>query len=111
MKCYNARPYAFLCILVLCPPDTDTPQLRQENAVRPGETKAVAGNARVMSPDDVVLAMIKGMEKGKFIIIPGREGMLVHLAARFFPGIVRRAMDYQIRRYRKSASREIINPQ
>ncbi len=90
-----------ISVCVLCPTDTDTPQLRQENAARPAETKVVAGNARVMSPDDVAAAMIKGMEKGRFIIIPGTHGLLIHLAARFFPGIVRRVMDFQIGRYRR----------
>ena len=90
------KPYD-ITVSVLCPPDTDTPQLAQENKTKPAETRAIAGNAGLMSPQAVAKAMIRGMEQGKFIIIPGRHGKFLHLAIRLFPRLVHTIMDVQIR--------------
>jgi len=94
-----------ITVSVLCPPDTDTPQLIKENRTKPLETMAVAGNAGLISPDAVAKAMIRGMEKGKFIIIPGRQGKFIHLANRLFPGIAHAIMDIQIKKVHDSRGR------
>ncbi len=99
------RPYR-IKVSVLCPPDTDTPQLREEDRTGPAETRAIAGNATVMSAEHVADAMIRGMGRGQFVIIPGVEGRFIHLAQRLFPGLVRRIMDAQVRKARKAASHE-----
>lgn len=91
-----------ITVSVLCPPDTDTPQIIEENRTKPLETKAVAGNAGLMSPQAVAKAMIRGMEKGKFIIIPGIDGKFIHLAKRLFPGLVHAIMDIQIKKIHNS---------
>ncbi|MCD6570811.1 MAG: SDR family oxidoreductase [Deltaproteobacteria bacterium] len=92
MKKYN------ITISVLCPPDTDTPQLEMENKIKPKETKAIAGNAGIMSPDDVAKAMIDGMIKKKFIIVPGFNGKLVLCASRWAPSLVEWVMDRNIKK-------------
>jgi short-subunit dehydrogenase len=79
---------------VLCPPDTDTPGFEVENRTKPEETKEISKGAKVMRPDDVARTMLKGLEKGKFIIIPGLDGRLTVLAKRLFPSLV----DFFIRR-------------
>lgn len=86
-----------ITVSVLCPPDTDTPQLKEEERTKPAETRAIAGSAGIMNPDRVVRAMVKGMEKGKFIIIPGIEGKLIYLIKRLFPAMVERFMDWKIK--------------
>ncbi|MBW2596351.1 MAG: SDR family oxidoreductase [Deltaproteobacteria bacterium] len=92
-------------VSVLCPPDTDTPQLHEENRTKPPETKAIAGNAGIMSADDVAGALIKGMEKGKFMIIPGLEGKLIYLAKRLFPSLVNYVMDREVAKVAGSAKK------
>lgn len=92
MKKYN------IIISVLCPPDTDTPMLEWENKIKPKETQAVAGTAGVMSPDDVAKAMIDGMIKKKFIIVPGFNGKFVLCASRLAPFLVEWIMDRQIKK-------------
>lgn len=91
------KPYN-IAVSVLCPPDTDTPQLAEENRTKPAETKAIAGNAGIMSPDAVAKALISGMRKHQFMIIPGIEGGFIYRAQRFFPGLVSSIMDFQIKR-------------
>jgi 3-dehydrosphinganine reductase len=99
MKPYNIK------VSVLCPPDTDTPQLHEENKTKPPETKAIAGNAGIMSADDVAAALIKGMKKERFMIIPGLEGKLIYLAKRFIPCLVNYVMDREIKKVARSAGK------
>jgi short-subunit dehydrogenase len=94
------KPYG-IKVSVLCPPDTDTPGFVRENLSKPEETKAISGNAGLMSPEQVAQALIKGMNKGAFLIIPGIEGKLIHLVKHLFPGFVGSVLDYQVRKYRK----------
>ncbi|HPQ45532.1 MAG TPA: SDR family oxidoreductase [Syntrophales bacterium] len=83
-------------VSALCPPDTDTPQLHEENRTKPPETRAIAGNARIMSADAVADALIRGMERGRFMIIPGFEGKFIYLAKRLFPSLVNYIMDREV---------------
>ena len=52
-----------------------------------------------MGPDDVAKALLKGMAKGQFLIIPGFDGRITHLAKRFLPGLVTGIMDRTLRNY------------
>ena len=88
-------------LFVLCPPDTDTPGLVVENRTKPEETKALTAKAKLMTPEAVAAAMIRGMEKGKFIILPGFDGKFTVLAQRLVPGIVRWVVDGTVRKVQK----------
>ena len=88
-------------VFVLCPPDTDTPGLATENLTRPPETQAIAANAKLMKPEAVAAAMIRGMEKGKFVILPGFDGKFTVLAQRLIPGVVRWVVDRAVRKVQK----------
>jgi len=85
-------------VSVLCPPDTDTPQLADENKTKPAETKALSGKAKPMSAEAVAKACIRGMEKGRFMIIPCFSGKIFYLAKRLFPSPVNWAIDIIIKR-------------
>ncbi|MBW2638020.1 MAG: SDR family NAD(P)-dependent oxidoreductase [Deltaproteobacteria bacterium] len=93
-------------VSVLCPPDTDTPQLHEENKTKPPETKAIAGNAGIMSPDSVAEALIRGMEKRKFMIIPGLEGKFIYCAKRYVPSLVNYVMDREVKKLAISREKE-----
>lgn len=99
------KPYG-IKVSVLCPPDTDTPGLALENETKPPELKAISGNAGLMSPQDVAQAMLKGMEKNKFLIIPGFEGKSIYAAKHLFPHVVECFMDFQISRVRRSPGKD-----
>lgn len=77
-----------ITVSVLCPPDTDTPGLANENIFKPAETKAVSGAARLMRPDDVAAELVKGIRRGSFMIVPGTEGRLVLAMKRHLPRVV-----------------------
>lgn len=66
-----------ISVSVVCPPDTDTPQLEMENLTKPEQTRAISGHARVMSADAVASEIIAGILKKKFLISPGVEMKLL----------------------------------
>lgn len=41
-----------------------------------------------MQPEEVARALVKGMEGGRFLIIPGFEGKYTYLMKRLLPGVV-----------------------
>lgn len=59
---------------IVFPPDTDTPQLAFETPMKPFETKALASNARVLSAETVAVDILRGVARGRYMIIPGDEG-------------------------------------
>lgn len=86
---------------VLCPPDTDTPGFETENRTKPEETKAISAGAKLMTPDQVAQALMKGLEKKKFMIIPGFDGKSTYVIKRLFPALVEFVMDLSIKKVMK----------
>jgi 3-dehydrosphinganine reductase len=66
-------------VSVAFPPDTDTPQLAYEEPFKPAETKAVSGNAKALSAEQVAGAILKQAEKGHCLIFPGTDSRLFYL--------------------------------
>jgi 3-dehydrosphinganine reductase len=77
-----------ISISVIYPPDTDTPQLHEENKIKPPETKALAGAIKVMPAEKVAMAMLKGVSKGKFTIVPGGMNQFTYFMNRHLPSVV-----------------------
>lgn len=91
-------------ITVVFPPDTDTPQLAAENEIKPPETKAIAGEVKMMSADEVAMAALKGMASGRYHVVPGAMGTFTHFMYRHAPGVVRWVIDGELKKYRKGAN-------
>jgi 3-dehydrosphinganine reductase len=87
-----------ISVSVLCPPDTQTPGFERENVTKPPETHAASAGASILSPEQVADALLAGMAKRRFLIIPGRSARFAHLAKRLLPRLVDWVMDRQIRR-------------
>ena len=64
------HPYG-VGVSVVCPPDTDTPGLAYEKSLRPAETDKVAGNIAAVPAYVVAEAIVRGVESGKYLIVPG----------------------------------------
>ncbi len=80
-------------VSICLPPDTDTPQLAQENQHKPAETKAIAGTVKTLAADTVASAMADGMAKGTFEIYPDIGSKLVALGQGVLPGVARWVCD------------------
>lgn len=62
-----------ISVSIVYPPDTDTPQLVEENKTKPPETKAITATASLWTADAVAQTILKGIEQRSFMITPGQE--------------------------------------
>jgi 3-dehydrosphinganine reductase len=60
-----------VAVSVAYPPDTETPQLVEEEKTKPDETKRITSVAATWSADAVAAAILAGIERGAFAITPG----------------------------------------
>ncbi|PWU11182.1 MAG: short-chain dehydrogenase [Terriglobia bacterium] len=60
-----------ITVTVAYPPDTDTPQLAEENSTKPLETMAITAGSGVWPAADVAQRIWDGMERGRFSVEPG----------------------------------------
>ena len=90
-----------ITVSVLCPPDTDTPMLHDENINKPPETLKISEGGGLLTADQVARAMLKGVRRRRFMIIPGAGARFTWLAKRLVPGIVFAVMDRDVRKVRK----------
>ena len=58
-------------VAIVYPPDTETPQLAEENRTKPPETKALTAGGGVWSADDVARVTLRGIARRRFAITPG----------------------------------------
>lgn len=88
-------------VSVVYPPDTDTPQLAEENRTKPAETRAITGNARVLSAETVAAAIVDGVARRRFLVTPGWEmTLLARLHSLLLP-LVQWQSDRVVRRVRR----------
>lgn len=58
-------------IAIVYPPDTDTPQLTEENRTKPVETKAITAGGGLWTAEAVARATLEGLARGRFSVTPG----------------------------------------
>lgn len=75
-------------VSVLCPPNTRTPGLDNENKFKPAEVLATEEKVKVVDPDFVASALLSGMLRKKFMIVPTFDGSLAHKLNRYLPGVL-----------------------
>ena len=82
------------------PPDTDTPQLAEEEQYKPKETKAISGTIKPLSAERVASSIVEGIEKERFTIVPDLSTRGLAKIAGLAPGLVSGVMDRQVRKSR-----------
>lgn len=65
-------------VSIVFPPDTDTPQLANEQALKPMETKALTATGGLMSAEAVARETLRGIERGRYLILPGMESKMIY---------------------------------
>ena len=85
-------------VSVVLPPDTDTPQLAWEAPLKPPETKAIAGSAKVLPPEQVARAILRGVQRGRFLILPGFDSKAIYWVSRLLGPIQYPILDFLARR-------------
>ena len=58
-------------VTIVYPPDTDTPQLAEENRTKPVETKALTAGGGLWTAEAIARVTLEGMTRGKFAVTPG----------------------------------------
>jgi 3-dehydrosphinganine reductase len=90
-------------VSIVFPPDTDTPQLAYENKFKPFETKQLTGTANVLSPQVVAREILRGLQRGRYVIIPGLENKVIYHLIRLFGDGVYPILDAMIASARRSS--------
>jgi len=67
-----------IVVSIVYPPDTDTPQLEEENKTKPEETKLMTAIAKTWTADAVADCMLRGINRGAFAITPGATITMMH---------------------------------
>jgi len=122
LKQHNIR------VSVVCPPDTDTPQLWAENKIKPLETKMITGAAKPekldrvgefiaygitklfigeaepMSPEQVARTLLRGIQRGDYLIIPGMGNRLIYYISGLLSPLVNWVFDQMAGLARKQRS-------
>jgi 3-dehydrosphinganine reductase len=87
-------------VSIVYPPDTDTPQLEEENRTKPPETKAITAVAKLWSADAVAAEILRGIEKKSFAIAPGLEMTLLARLHSLFGGAINSLLDREVAKVR-----------
>ncbi len=119
MTAYSASKYAVIgfsealrselkpqgvTVSVLCPSDVKTPMLERANKIKPEEARAISSAADIMTPEAVAEALVKGMLRGDFLIIPNASAKFAHLVKRLLPGLAEWVIDRKINDVQKSVN-------
>lgn len=85
-------------VAVLCPGDTDTPGYRAEEAMKPEMTRALSAKGGLLEARRVAKALLSGLRRGRFLIVPGFKAKVIAAAQRLCPWLVWRIMLRDLRR-------------
>lgn len=75
-------------VSALCPPNTRTPGLDQENLRKPPEVLAQEEKVQVLEAAQVARYLLKALPSNPFTVIPSFDGRMAHLLSRWAPGIL-----------------------
>ena len=88
-----------ISVHLVIPPETDTPMLDKVNRSRPLENKMLAATMGVISADQVADAVIKGVSRGRFLIVPGALTKFFLRLGQLMPFMSRLVVDLTVKRY------------
>jgi NAD(P)-dependent dehydrogenase (short-subunit alcohol dehydrogenase family) len=91
-------------VMVICPPPVDTPMWHRSNERRPPENGVVNAGSGLLRPGEVVDAMLSGLRRGKFLVVPGRKARFAYHLNRLLPGVRTYLTDRMVRKAQGSAS-------
>lgn len=86
---------------IVYPPDTQTPQLEFEAPLKPKETKAIASQSSLLTAEQVAASILSGLEKGKFVILPGLEGKIFYRLVNLAGNLQYPILDWMVKKAQK----------
>ena len=97
---FEMKP-AGVSVHVVCPPDTDTPALAYEHTLRPPETDIIAGNIKPIPAQKVAEAIVRGVDRGKYLIIPDALSAFYFRLKGLLPELFFMIVDGDVKKARK----------
>ncbi len=76
-------------VSAICPPEVDTPLVREESKTISPEAKALKIMTGVLTVEYAAKSILRQLKSEKFLIIPGKKANLVYHFNRLFPGLSR----------------------
>jgi 3-dehydrosphinganine reductase len=98
---FEMKP-AGVSVHVVCPPDTDTPALAFERTLRPPETDVIAGNIKPIPAEKVAEAIARGVDRGKYLIIPDARSAFYFRLKGIWPELFFMIVDGDVAKVRKT---------
>jgi len=83
---------------LVCPGEFDSPMVENLNTCRSEENRVMVQTVPVLDLDTVADETIKGIEKGRYLIIPGRLPRLLELLNRTLPRLGRSIVDSKLKK-------------
>lgn len=94
-----------LRVSIVFPSDTQTPQLEYEAQYKPPELVALTSDSTVMSPEAVAQVILRGVARGKYVIIPGLEGKFYYWLQSLLGTLAHPVMDLYLARARRQVAK------
>ena len=99
-----------ITVHVVCPPDTDTPALTFERTLRPPETDVIAGNIKPIPAEKVAAAIVRGVDRGKYLIIPDALSAFYFRLKGLLPELFFAIVDGDVAKARRSRAKSLTDP-
>jgi short-subunit dehydrogenase len=77
-------------VTLVCPPEVKTPFLEEEAKTLPSESRVVKNLAGLMTPEQTVRAIVRGIKKKKFLVVPGFTAKSLYFWHRISNGFLTR---------------------
>lgn len=77
-------------VTLVCPPETQTPFLEEEAKTLPPEARIVKNFAGLLKPEKVAKAIVRGIRKKKFFVMPGIAAKFLFFQHRISNGFLTR---------------------
>ena len=88
-------------VSLLIPTDTNTPGYHEEEKTKPIESKVITSWSKVVEPDLIARGLLKGLKKGRFIIIPTVLDRIFCFVDRLIPRFVDFMTDLDVKKVQK----------
>ncbi|MSU49621.1 MAG: SDR family NAD(P)-dependent oxidoreductase [Opitutus sp.] len=92
-------------VMIVYPPDTDTPQLAEENLTKPVETRAITAGGGLWTADAVAEVTLAGLARRRFSITPGWQVTVLAWVGSILAPILYWSFDRTAREARAKADR------
>jgi 3-dehydrosphinganine reductase len=92
-------------VSLLCPPNMETPGYARELELEPPETAAINGMAKALPPEVVARQFVRGIERGRFLILSGLSNKLLYRIEGVWPELFFGIFDSNVRSVQRKEAR------